>query len=56
MIVEIQSSITKIENCVKYYLETSVFNQKRHEWNLAARINFWTVIFKIFGRIGYFLK
>ena len=55
-IVKIQNSITKIENWMKYYLETSVFNQKRHERNLAAGINFWTVVFKIFGRVGYFLK
>ena len=55
-IIEIQNSITKIENWMKYYLETSVFNQKRHEWNLAARINFWTVVFEIFSRVGYFLK
>ena len=41
---------------MKYYLETSVFDQERHERNLAACINFGTVVFEIFGRVGYFLK
>ena len=48
--------IHKRQKWVKYYLETSVFDQKWHEGNLAARINFWTVVFEIFGRVGYFLK